>query len=101
MPRCLQVLALLLQAHDRASDQGAVERANLDARRCAPLRIVLDPQSFAKSTLRLFRAQVHLHERLQAIFLASTAAGQVTPYRSLTSAGASPGARRRQWARGR
>jgi hypothetical protein len=71
VPPSLLAVALLLQSHDKVSDQEAVERANFDVRWCVALGLDLGSEPFAKSTLQLFRAQLLLHEKAEAIFLAS------------------------------
>jgi len=68
VPPSLLAMALLLQAYDRVSDQEATERAAFDMRWKVALGIELDEQPFAKSTLQLFRAQLVIHDRAQAIF---------------------------------
>ena len=68
VPPSLLAIALLLQAHDRVSDAEATERAAYDMRWKVALGIELDERPFAKSTLQLFRAQLVIHEKAQAIF---------------------------------
>lgn len=71
VPPSLLATALLLQAHDRASDEEATERAAFDLRWKVALGIGLDARPFAKSTLQLFRAQLVVHEKLQALLARS------------------------------
>jgi IS5 family transposase len=61
-------LALLLQTHDRVSDEEAKARADFDLRWKVALGIGIDTRPFAKSTLQLFRAQLVIHEEAQMIF---------------------------------
>jgi IS5 family transposase/transposase len=61
-------LALLLQTHDRVSDEEAKARADFDLRWKVALGIGIDTRPFAKSTLQLFRAQLVIHEEAQTIF---------------------------------
>ena len=68
VPPSLLATALLLQTHDRVSDEEAKERADFDLRWKVALGIGLDERPFAKSTLQIFRAQLILHERLQGVF---------------------------------
>ena len=68
VPPSLLATALLLQTHDRVSDEEAKERADFDMRWKVALGIGLDERPFAKSTLQVFRAQLILHERLQSVF---------------------------------
>ena len=71
VPPSLLALALLLQAHDKVSDEEAVERARFDIRWCVALGVECASDPFAKSTLQLFRAHLLLHEQVGAIFQAS------------------------------
>ena len=71
VPPSLLAVALLLQSHDKVSDQEAVSRANYDVRWKVALGIDIECRPFAKSTLQLFRAQLQIHEQAGAIFLAS------------------------------
>lgn len=68
VPPSLLATALLLQTYDRASDEEAKQRADFDLRWKVALGIGLDERPFAKSTLQVFRAQLILHEGLQAVF---------------------------------
>src|SRR5439155_18605320 len=60
--------ALVLQYHDRISDEEARDSAAYDLRWKVALGIELDDRPFAKSTLQEFRAQLILHEEQGAIF---------------------------------
>jgi hypothetical protein len=71
VPPSLLAVALLVQAHDKVSDEEAVNRSQFDMRWKVALGIELDKQPFAKSTLQLFRAQLILHDKVREIFLAS------------------------------
>lgn len=68
VPPSLLAAALLLQTHDRVSDEEATERAAFDLRWKVALGTALEERPFAKSTLQLFRAQLMVHERLQLVF---------------------------------
>ena len=61
-------MALLLQVHDRVSDEEAKARADYDLRWKVALGIEVDDRPFAKSTLQLFRAQLVLKEKMRAVF---------------------------------
>ena len=63
--------ALLLQAYDKVSDAEAHRRACLDLNWKVALGVEADAQPFAQSTLQHFRAQLILHNRIQAVFLRS------------------------------
>jgi transposase len=63
--------ALLLQTHNRVSDEEAKARANYDLRWKVALGIEVDERPFAKSTLQLFRAQLILKEKMRAVFVRS------------------------------
>ena len=64
----LLATALVLQTYSRVSDEEATERARFDLRWKIALGVEVEAQPFAKSTLQLFRAQLVVHERAQAIF---------------------------------
>lgn len=68
VPPSLLATALLLQVYDQVSDEEAKARADFDLRWKVALGIALDEAPFAKSTLQLFRAQLVLHDKLQAVF---------------------------------
>jgi hypothetical protein len=63
--------ALLLQTHDKVSDEEAKGRADYDLRWKVALGIEVDERPFAKSTLQLFRAQLILKEKMRAVFVRS------------------------------
>ncbi len=68
VPPSLLATALLLQNHDRVSDEEAKARADYDIRWKVALGIAVDDKPFAKSTLQLFRSQLILHEKVRAVF---------------------------------
>jgi transposase len=68
VPPSLLATALVLQYHDRVSDEEARDRAAYDLRWKVALGLELDARPFAKSTLQEFRAQLILHEQQAAIF---------------------------------
>jgi hypothetical protein len=71
VPPSFLAVALLLQAHEKVSDEQAVQHATFDLRWKVALGIDVEEQPFVKSTLQLFRAQLLVHEQAGAIFLAS------------------------------
>ena len=68
VPPSLLAIALLLQTHDRVSDEEAKARADFDLRWKVALGIEIDTRPFAKSTLQLFRAQLVIHEGARQLF---------------------------------
>ena len=64
----LLATALLLQSHDRVSDEEAKARADYDLRWKVALGTEVGERPFAKSTLQLFRAQLVLKEKMRAVF---------------------------------
>jgi len=80
VPPSLLATALLLQAHDRVSDQEAKDRADFDIRWKVALGIGIEERPFAKSTLQLFRAQLILHERMRVVFMRSLEYARETGY---------------------
>ena len=68
VPPSLLATALLLQTHDRVSDEEAKARADYDLRWKVALGVEADERPFAKSTLQLFRAQLVLKEKMRAVF---------------------------------
>ena len=64
----LLAMALLLQTHDRVSDEEAKQRADFDLRWKVALGVQVDERPFAKSTLQLFRAQLVIHDEARGIF---------------------------------
>lgn len=65
VPPSLLASALLLQIHDRCSDEEARRRACFDACWKVALGLEMETRPFAKSTLQLFRAQLILHEKMR------------------------------------
>ena len=80
VPPSLLATALLLQAHDRVSDEEAKARADYDLRWKVALGIGIEDRPFAKSTLQLFRAQLILHDHVRAVFQKSLALARKTGY---------------------
>ena len=80
VPPSLLATALLLQAHDRVSDDEAKARADFDMRWKVALGTNLDQRLFAKSTLQLFRAQLILHDQVRSVFQRSLEYAQETGY---------------------
>jgi transposase len=68
VPPSLLATALVLQAHDKVSDDEATQRAAYDLRWKVALGVELDARPFAKSTLQEFRAQLVVHDDQRAIF---------------------------------
>lgn len=68
VPPSLLATALVLQWHDRVSDEEAWRRACFDLQWKVALGVGLEAQPFAKSTLQLFRAQLVVHKEQGAIF---------------------------------
>lgn len=71
VPPSLLATALLLQTHDRVSDEEAKLRADFDIRWKVALGIAVDDKPFAKSTLQLFRARLLIHKRMGDLFRGS------------------------------
>ena len=69
VPPSLLAVALLLQAHDKVSDQEAIARANYDVRWCVALGLEIAIEPFVKSTLQLFRSQLVLRYCLYVLSL--------------------------------
>jgi len=80
VPPSLLSIALLLQTHDRVSDEEATARADFDLRWKVALGIAVDEHPFAKSTLQIFRAQLILHEKVYAVFKKSLDFARETGY---------------------
>jgi len=80
VPPSLLAIALLLQTHDRVSDEEAKKRADYDLRWKVALGIGVEERPFAKSTLQLFRAHLVLHESVRAIFQRSLSFARETGY---------------------
>jgi len=80
VPPSLLATALLLQTHDRVSDDEAKARADFDIRWKVALGVAVDAKPFAKSTLQLFRSQLILHEKVRAVFRRSLEFARQTGY---------------------
>jgi len=63
VPPSILALALLLQTHDKVSDEEAKGRAEYDMRWKTALGVEMEARPFAKSTLQLFRAQLVIHDK--------------------------------------
>jgi hypothetical protein len=71
VPSSVLGVALLLQAHDKVSDEEAVARCQFDLRWKVALGIGMEERPFVKSTLQLFRSQLILNDKARELFLAS------------------------------
>jgi len=80
VPPSLLATALLLQTHDRVSDEEAKARADYDIRWKVALGIAIDERPFAKSSLQLFRAHLILHNKIRAVFQRSLQFARETGY---------------------
>ncbi len=80
VPPSMLANALLLQTHDKVSDEEAKERADFDIRWKVALGIAVDDKPFAKSTLQLFRAHLILHEKVREVFQRSLQLAKDTGY---------------------
>ena len=80
VPPSLLATALLLQTHDRVSDDEAKARADYDIRWKVALGIAIDERPFAKSSLQLFRAHLILHDKIRAVFQRSLQFARETGY---------------------
>lgn len=80
VPPSMLATVLLLQTHDKVSDEEAKERADFDIRWKVALGIAVDNKPFAKSTLQLFRAHLILHEKVRAVFQRSLRLARQTGY---------------------
>jgi hypothetical protein len=80
VPPGLLATALLLQTHDRVSDEEAKQRADFDIRWKVALGIAVDERPFAKSTLQLFRAHLILHDKVRSVFQRSLQFARKTGY---------------------
>jgi hypothetical protein len=76
VPPSLLCMALVLQFHDRCSDQEAADRAAYDQRWKVALGTGELERPFVKSTLQLFRAQLLVHDKGRLPFEASLAAAR-------------------------
>ena len=82
VPPSLLATALLLQTHDRVSDEEAKRRADYDLCWKVALGIGIEERPFAKSTLQLFRAHLVLHDKVRAVFQRSLELARQTGYLS-------------------
>lgn len=80
VPPSLLATTLLLQTHDKVSDDEAKQRADFDIRWKVALGIAVDERLFAKSTLQLFRAHLILHDKARAVFQRSLQFARKTGY---------------------
>jgi transposase len=80
VPPSMLANALLLQAHDRVSDEEAKARADYDVRWKVALGVEVDERPFAKSTLQQFRAQLVLNEKMRAVFQRSLSFARQSGY---------------------
>jgi len=71
VPPALLAVAVVLQSHDKVSDEEAVARSRFDIRWMVALGTEVCGRPFAKSTLQLFRSLLILHKRARERFLAS------------------------------
>ena len=91
VPPSLLATALLLQTHDRVSDEEAKARADYDLRWKVALGVEVDARPFAKSTLQLFRAQLVLKEKMRAVFRRSLEYARQSGYLNNAQAAGSAG----------
>ena len=80
VPPSLLATVLLLQTHDKVSDDEAKQRADFDIRWKVALGIAVDECPFAKSTLQLFRAHLILHDKARSVFQRSLGFARKTGY---------------------
>jgi len=80
VPPSLLATALLLQTHDKVSDDEAKQRADFDIRWKVALGIDVAERPFAKSTLQLFRAHLILHDKARSVFQRSLQFARKTGY---------------------
>ena len=71
---------LLLQTHDKVSDEEAKGRVDYDLRWKVALGIEVDERPFAKSTLQPFRVQLILKEKMRSVFVSSLELAKQTGY---------------------
>jgi len=71
VPPALLAVALVLQSHDKVSDEEAVARSRFDIRWMVALGTEVCGRPFAKSTLQLFRSLLILNDKEREIFLIS------------------------------
>jgi transposase len=80
VPPSLLATVLLLQTHDRVSDEEAKARADYDIRWKVALGVAIEERPFAKSSLQLFRAHLILHDKIRAVFQRSLQFARETGY---------------------
>jgi hypothetical protein len=80
VPPGLLAIVLLLQTHDKVSDDEAKQRADFDIRWKVALGIGVEERPFAKSMLQLFRAHLILHDKARAVFQRSLQFARKTSY---------------------
>ncbi len=80
VPPSLLATALVLQTYEGVSDEEATARAAYDLRWKVALGIDIDERPFTKSTLQLFRAQLIVHQHVQALFQKSLRFGRCSGY---------------------
>lgn len=68
---CMLTKVMLLQMYDGCSDAEAVARASYDLRWKVALGVELDERPFAKSTLQLHRARLHLANNFDELLAAT------------------------------
>lgn len=77
VPPSLLATALLLQAHDKAADAEARDKARYDLRWKVALGLEVNESPFAKSTLQTFRAQLIIHDKAAEVFKASLSEARI------------------------
>ena len=80
VPPSVLAMALVLQAHDKVSDEEAKARADYDLRWKVALGVEVNERPFAKSTLQRFRAQLVLNEKMRVVFERSLAHAREVGY---------------------
>ena len=68
VPPNLLATALLLRTHDKVGDPEAKARADFEIRWKVALGIGIEERPFARSTFRVFRAQLVLHDKVREVF---------------------------------
>jgi hypothetical protein len=68
---CMLTKVMLLQMYDGCSDAEAVARASFDLRWKVALGVELEERPFAKSTLQLHRARLHLNGKFDQLLAAT------------------------------
>jgi len=79
-PPSMLAVGLLLQIHDKVSDEEASRRAHFDTQWQVALGVPLGSRPFAKSTLQLFCSQLVIHEQAGKIFKKSLAYAKKVGY---------------------